>query len=131
MSTHIILIAYFIYLPIALGLTYYVAKTLFRNSRVFMLDIFKGREEIALSTNKLFEVGFYLLNLGFALLILTISVVVPDYQTMVEILSVKVGGFSIYLGVMLFLNLYMFFRGRKASKQSQMVVSKVSNEEQI
>ena len=29
-----------------------------------MLDIFKGREEIANATNKLFETGFYLLNLN-------------------------------------------------------------------
>lgn len=114
-----ILTAYLIYLPIALLLTFYVAHTLFRNSRVFMLDIFHGKEDIALSTNKLFEVGFYLLNLGFALLILQIDTTVSSYQVMVEVLSMKVGGFAIYLGIMLFLNLYMFFRGRRISKQHQ------------
>ena len=67
METSKILIGYAIYLPVVLLLTYYVSKTLFRNSKVFMLDIFKGREEIANATNKLFETGFYLLNLGFAL----------------------------------------------------------------
>ncbi|HEY8898522.1 MAG TPA: hypothetical protein VIM79_27025 [Niastella sp.] len=36
---------------------------------------------------------------------------------MLEILSTKIGGFSIYLGVMLFFNLYLFFRGRRISKQ--------------
>lgn len=69
METTKILIGYTIYLPIALFLTYYVSKTLFRNSKIFMLDIFRGREEIANATNKLFETGFYLLNLGFALMI--------------------------------------------------------------
>lgn len=118
-NPHIVLIAYLIYLPLALSLTYYVAHILFKNSRVFMLDIFYGKEEIAFSTNKLFEVGFYLLNLGFALLILTIDSYVSTYQTMIEILSIKVGGFAIYLGVMLFLNMYMFFRGRKASRRSE------------
>ena len=67
----------------------------------------------------LFEVGFYLLNLGFALLILQIDTTVSSYQVMVEVLSMKVGGFAIYLGIMLFLNLYMFFRGRRISKQHQ------------
>jgi hypothetical protein len=115
MTNNIILIAYFVYLPIALVLTFYVARTLFQNGIVFMLDIFHGKEGIAHSTNKLFEVGFYLLNLGFALLILKIDTPLITYQSMVEVLSAKIGGFAIYLGAMLFGNLFLFFRGRKAS----------------
>lgn len=118
MEHSFIVTAYSIYLPLALVLTFYVARTLFRNSKVFMIDIFNGREEIALCTNRLFEVGFYLLNVGFALLILHINEQIPDYRTLIEKLSYKVGGFSIYLGISLFLNLYLFFRGkRKASEQ--------------
>lgn len=113
-----ILIAYLIYLPLALFLTWYVARTLFSNGRVFMMDIFNGRKEIALSTNKLFEVGFYLLNLGFALWILEMNFA-QTYQDMIEALSRKVGGFSIYLGAVLFLNLYLFFRGKKAARKNR------------
>jgi uncharacterized BrkB/YihY/UPF0761 family membrane protein len=113
----IYLIAYYIYLPVVLVLTWYVAHTLFKNSKVFMLDIFHGKEDIAFSTNKLFEVGFYLLNLGFALIIMPIGAVLTNKQEMMETLSSKIGGFAIYLGVMLFFNLYLFFRGRRISKQ--------------
>ncbi|SHG48377.1 hypothetical protein SAMN04488109_0470 [Chryseolinea serpens] len=116
MNTSYVLTAYLIYLPVTLLLTWYVAHTLFKNSRVFMLDIFRGKTEIAMATNKLFEVGFYLLNVGFALWILEIYAAVASSQQIVEILSKKIGGFSIYLGLMLFFNLYLFFRGRKASK---------------
>jgi hypothetical protein len=119
METTKILIGYAIYLPIAIFLTYYVSKTLFQNGKIYMLDIFKGREEIANATNKLFETGFYLLNLGFALMILTISEYKNDYQTLIEALSYKIGGFSIYLGLMLFLNLYFFFRGKRKAKEAQ------------
>ena len=119
METSKILIGYFIYLPIALGLTYFVARTLFKNGKVFMLDIFKGQEEIANATNMLFKVGFYLLNLGYALLILKISNYDfnETYQNLIEVLSQKIGGFTIYLGIMLFFNLFLFFRGRKKSRQ--------------
>jgi hypothetical protein len=117
MRTSLNLLAYFIYLPIVILLTWYVAHTLFRNSKIFMLDIFNGKSEIALSTNKLFETGFYLLNLGFALLIMKIAVEIFDSRSMLEILSARIGGFSIYLGIMLFFNLYLFFRGRRISKQ--------------
>lgn len=85
-----------------------------------MIDIFKGKEEIALATNQLFKVGFYLLNIGFALMIMEIhSYGFNDtYQNLVEILSSKIGGFTIYLGIMLFFNLFLFFRGRKKSRQT-------------
>lgn len=84
-----------------------------------MLDIFKGREEIANATNKLFETGFYLLNLGFALMILEMNMYDNTYQVLIEKLSYKIGGFSIYLGLMLFLNLYFFFRGKRKASQAQ------------
>ncbi|MBN4072221.1 hypothetical protein JYT14_00675 [Flavobacteriales bacterium AH-315-E23] len=122
MENYYIVKGYTVYLPIVIGLTYYVAHTLFKNGKVFMMDIFKGRQEIALATNTLFKVGFYLLNLGFALMILKIvdSEYNPldTYQELIEVLSTKIGGFSIYLGIMLFLNLLLFFRGKKKAKQS-------------
>lgn len=127
METTKILIGYAIYLPIALFLTYYVSKTLFKNSKIYMLDIFKGREEIANATNKLFETGFYLLNLGFALMILEMNMYDDTYQVLIEKLSYKIGGFSIYLGLMLFLNLYFFFRGKRKASQTQVEQRMVIN----
>lgn len=113
-----ILTGYAIYLPIAILLTLYVSRTLFRNSKVYMLDIFKGRETIAMATNRLFETGFYLLNIGFALLILKMDIYDNTNRELVEELSYKIGGFSIYLGLMLFLNLYFFFRGKRKAKEN-------------
>jgi hypothetical protein len=116
MTTDFNFIAYVIYLPVIIALTWYVAHTLFKNSKVFMLDIFSGKTDIALSTNTLFETGFYLLNLGFALLIMEVNVEISNSRNLMEMLSAKVGGFAIYLGVMLFFNLYLFFRGRRIAK---------------
>ncbi|WP_405295206.1 hypothetical protein [Algibacter sp. Ld11] len=123
-----IIIAYLIYLPIVIALTIYVSKMLFKNGKLFMIDIFKGKEDIALATNKLFEIGFYLINIGWAMLILKITYQAHEsltYQSIIEILSKKIGAFSIYLGVMLFLNLYFFFRGRNKSRQSLKTNTKV------
>lgn len=120
METQMITIAYAVYLPITVLLTLYVAKMLFKNAKVFMLDIFNQKEDIAYATNKLFEIGFYLMNIGFALVILKIYTgynPMDTTQELIEKLSMKIGGFSIYLGIMLFLNMFMFFRGRKKSKK--------------
>ena len=116
-----IITGYLIYLPIVILLTMYVSRMLFKNGKLFMIDIFKGKEDIALATNRLFEIGFYLINIGWALLILRISNNSSHeltYQSLIEKLSLKIGGFSIYLGIMLMLNLFFFLRGRKKSRQS-------------
>lgn len=121
-NTNLVVIGYFIYVPIAVLLTYYVSKTLFSNGKQFMLDIFHGQEGIALATNKLFEVGFYLLNIGFALYTVKIYSL-TTVQGLIETLSTKIGGFSIYLGVILFLNLYLFMRGRKHARRKEVEVA--------
>ncbi len=129
METSKIFIGYLIYLPITITLTFFVSKTLFKNGRTFMIDIFKGKEDIALATNRLFEVGFYLLNIGWALLILKIDSedFQNTYQNLVETLSTKIGGFSIYLGIMLFFNLMLFFRGRKRANKANHVNQQRNN----
>jgi hypothetical protein len=126
MKTDFNFIAYLIYLPVIIALTWYVAHTLFKNSKVFMLDIFHGKTEIAYATNTLFETGFYLLNLGFALVIMNITAEIFSSRNLLEMLSTKIGGFAIYLGIMLFFNLYMFFRGRKASKNRGIIIAETT-----
>ena len=117
--------AYLIYLPVVIVLTYFVARTLFQSGRIFMLDIFGGREEIAEATNQLFKVGFYLLNLGFGLLIMKIAVnynnPMDTNRELIEILTGKIGRFAVYLGIMLFFNLYLFFRGKKKAKENRKI----------
>jgi predicted PurR-regulated permease PerM len=119
MDTKFIVMAYYIYLPVVIVLTWYVARVLFKNGRAFMNDIFHGNEVMAGSTNRLFELGFYLLNVGFAFTIMEITRVIKDYQGLLEELSLKLGGYSIYLGIMLFFNMYLFFRGRRVSKMKR------------
>ncbi|MDF1866498.1 MAG: hypothetical protein P1U70_16810 [Saprospiraceae bacterium] len=115
-NSNLILAGYSIYLPVVIALTLLVSRTLFKNGKQFMLDIFHGKEEIAVATNKLFEVGFYLLNIGFALWIIRLNYI-DNTQDLVESLSEKIGGFAIYLGVILFFNLYLFLRGRKHARR--------------
>jgi F0F1-type ATP synthase assembly protein I len=52
-------------------------------------------------------------------MILEIYLYKDSYQELIEKLSYKIGGFSIYLGIMLFLNLFFFFRGKRKASQAQ------------
>ena len=110
------LIAYLVYLPVAILMTIAVSNVLFKNGKIFMYDIFHQKEDIATATNSLFKIGFYLLNIGFAMLIVYMTEITTTEDFIVR-LSTKIGGFAIYLGVMLMLNLLLFMKGRRKSMQ--------------
>ncbi len=113
--------AYMIYLPIVILLTVLVSQFLFKNSKTFMIDIFHQKEDIAMATNSLFKIGFYLLNLGFALCIIEFFRI-ETVEKLVVALSEKIGGFSIYLGVMMLLNLLLFLKGRKHAMNKEKIL---------
>lgn len=113
--------AYMIYLPIVITLTIFVSQFLFKNSKTFMLDIFHQKEDIAMATNSLFKIGFYLLNIGFALCIIEFFQI-ETVEKLVVALSKKIGGFSIYLGIMMLLNLLLFLKGRKHAMNKNKII---------
>ena len=114
-------LAYSIYLPVAVALTIWVARTLHNNGKAFLVDIFHGQTELAFSVNKLLQVGFYLVNLGFAIINLRIRAEwrynevtrtnmleeLNNLQSLMEVLSSKLGGFILILGLVLFINLFL------------------------
>ncbi len=52
------LIAYLVYLPVAILMTIAVSNVLFKNGKIFMYDIFHQKEDIASATNSLFKNWF-------------------------------------------------------------------------
>lgn len=108
-----ILLSYSLYLPITIVLTVWVAHTLFTNGKVFLLDIFHGNELLASSVNRLLLVGFYLINIGYAVSTLRIFDSIHTTQRMIEVLSLKIGLIILILGGMHFFNLFIFFRLRR------------------
>ncbi|MBV8113271.1 MAG: hypothetical protein JO300_00915 [Silvibacterium sp.] len=51
------------YLVISIALTIWVAHSLYRGGRIFLLDAFHGNEGLTDSVNRLLVVGFYLINI--------------------------------------------------------------------
>jgi hypothetical protein len=106
---------YLIYLAISVTLTVWVARTLHKNGRVFLVDVFHGNEPLADSVNHLLVVGFYLINFGYVSMALKLGYDVLSTQQGIEALSVKVGWVLLVLGSMHFFNLFIFSRMRKRS----------------
>ncbi|MCU1263911.1 MAG: hypothetical protein JWM21_229 [Acidobacteria bacterium] len=113
MDTGMTTYAYLIYLAISIALTIWVARTLHKNGRVFLVDVFHGNEALADSVNHLLVVGFYLINFGYVSLALKLGYNIGTTQDGIEALSVKVGMVLIVLGGMHFFNLFIFSRMRR------------------
>jgi hypothetical protein len=107
------IITYLIYLTLSIALTVWVARTLHRNGRLFLVDCFHGNDALADSVNHLLVVGFYLLNFGFVSYYLRLGVTVANAAEVFEILSVKMGVVSLLLGAVHFVNIYLFHRLRR------------------
>src|ERR671910_2691269 len=104
---------YLVYLAISVALTVWVAQTLHKNGRIFLVDVFHGNENLADSVNHLLVVGFYLINFGYVSLALKLGYEVNTAQEGIEALSVKVGMVLLVLGGMHFFNLFIFSRMRR------------------
>lgn len=106
----IVVATYGAYVVISVFLTIWVAKTLHKNGRVFLVEVFNGDESLADSVNHLLVVGFYLINFGYVSLALKIGGEITSTRMEVEALSWKIGLVLIVLGGMHFFNLFVFQR---------------------
>jgi hypothetical protein len=107
---NVIVVTYIAYVLLSVLLTIWVAQTLHKNGRVFLIDVFNGNESLADSVNHLLVVGFYLINFGYVSLALKMSGAVETAQAGIEALSWKIGLVLIVLGGMHFFNLFIFSR---------------------
>ncbi|CAN5310526.1 hypothetical protein BH23ACT9_BH23ACT9_07380 [soil metagenome] len=106
---------YLVYALVAIGLTVWLATTLFRNGAVFLEEVFTDNPAMAAAVNHLLVVGFYMLNLGWAFLILR-SERPADTVAAVETLASKLGLLLVTLGLIHFANLYVFQRVRRGRR---------------
>ncbi len=113
-----VVITYIMYVTLSIGLTVWVANTLFKNGRVFLIDIFHGNHDLADSVNKLLVVGFYLLNFGYALYALKVYGNIDTMRHSIEALSMKIGVIVFVLGIFHFFNLFLLFKLRKRAKDT-------------
>lgn len=107
---------YFTYAAVSIGMTIWVARTLHKNGRFFLMEAFHGNEGLADSVNHLLVVGFYLINIGFISLFLKSDNTLEGVRGGIELFSGKFGVVMVILGIMHFFNLYVFARIRRRAQ---------------
>jgi hypothetical protein len=108
-----IVTCYVIYIALSVALTIWVARTLHRNGRIFLVQAFHGNEQMADSVNHLLVVGFYLINVGYIALALKYGDKPVTVQDAFEFLSTKIGLVLVVLGAMHFFNMFNFDKMRR------------------
>ena len=112
-TAHPLIAVYLVYAAASIGLTIWLARTLFRNGEVFLEEVFADNPRMATAVNRLLVVGFYLLNLGYALITLEAGQDVVTAIEGIETLARKLGSLLLVLGAIHMANLYIFHRIRR------------------
>jgi hypothetical protein len=105
-------INYIVYLVASILITVWVGRSLNRNGRIFLVENFRGNEQLADSVNHLLLVGFYLINFGFISLALKYGDKPYTIEGGIEFLSTKIGLVIIILGAMHFFNMRALIKFR-------------------
>ncbi len=115
-------VAYLLYLAVTIPLTIWVGRALRRQGEVFLVDVFRGDAGLAHAVNQLLAIGFYLLNFGYLSYFMASSGDVTAGRELMEVVSTKVGGVALVVGVLHFGNVWCLnaFR-RRALLRAQAV----------
>jgi hypothetical protein len=112
------LIDYFLYLIASVLLTVWVGNTLHSNGRLFLIAVFQ-EQGLADSVNRLLVVGFYLINLGAAALLINTGGAPASLADMVQETVTRLGVVLLVLGAMHFFNMLVLHVMRRPLRQQR------------
>ena len=128
------IVAYSIYIPTTIALSIWIANSLHKNTKAFLVERFQNNDSLASSTNNLIQTGFYLIAFGFSFMKMRVrnnahydghDKLIYDQlmssQETIEELAVKLGSFTLILGLLLFFNFFIMLLIQRPKKQVQQV----------
>lgn len=98
-------LAYLIYFIITGFITIWVGRRFFRNGRVFILGLL--RQDVALTDaiNRILLIGYYLLNLGYAALMISTWETIATYTALLESITAMTGRIVLTLSLIHYCNM--------------------------
>ena len=109
-------LAYIIYLVITYLITVHIGLIFYRNGRVYILGALNNDEHLTDFVNKLLLVGYYLLNLGYAALMLRFWGTVTSWTDLLVSICSMTGRIVLGLGLMHFGNMGVIYLIRKRNQ---------------
>jgi hypothetical protein len=109
-------VVYVAYGLVAVGLTAWLARTLFRNGAVFLHGVFADRPGLAEAVNRLLVTGFYMFNLGYGLWVLRAGRGLDAFAA-VQLFVRRLALLLLVLAVMHLLNVFVFWMIRQSRER--------------
>jgi hypothetical protein len=111
-------LAYVLYLMITYLVTVHVGLVFYRNGRVYILQFFHGDAKLADFINKSLLTGYYLLNLGYAALMLRSWKTIHTWAELAAGIVSMTGRIMITLAVIHYLNMGAIWLAGRRRHQS-------------
>ena len=115
--------AYLIYLPIIFFITFRVGWLFYSHGEIYILELFKGDNNITRAVNNMLLTGYYLINLGYATFTLTFWKPIETIHEIISTVSTNTGYIILALAIMHYFNLATIVWLGK----SELVTSKTRN----
>lgn len=123
------IVTYCIYIAVSSSISIWVAKSLHKNTKIFLIERYQKNEALAIATNNLIQIGFYLMAFGYSFMKMNIRHN-PHYednqliyyplqsgQETIEELALKLGHFTLALGILFFINFFIMLKIQRPKKQ--------------
>lgn len=107
-------ISYIIYAPVAIYITVVVGYQCYKNGLVYVRSIFQD-EKISQAINKILLIGYYLTNLGYAIMMIQSWEKVESLLEMLNALTTNLASIIIILAMLHYLNVAVLAMWRKTS----------------
>jgi hypothetical protein len=109
-------IAYIVYLLLTYLITVHVGLRFYKNGRLYILNLLNGDEELTNFINRLLLVGYYLLNLGYAAIMISFWEPITSWLDLFTSICIMTGRIMLTLGFIHFINMTVIYF---LSKQKQ------------
>ncbi len=96
---------YSVYLGVCVIFIAALGRVLHRAGRTFLADAFAGNTVLVGAVQRLLDIGFYLVSLGYVTLTYSTVLQMDSWDQVIDIVSWKVGGLLLVLGVAHIFNL--------------------------
>jgi hypothetical protein len=101
--------AIIIYLFIAYLVTVHVGWKFYTNGKIYIMHLMQQDEQYSNAINKLLLTGYYLLNLGYSAVMITLWIPVYDLSTLISTVATMLSRIILTLGIMHFLNMSVIY----------------------
>jgi hypothetical protein len=112
------ILAYSIFALITIYIILWVGRLFHKNGRIFILSLFHKNEQLADTTNNLLLIGYYLFNIGYAVIQLSYWKTIITRNELLSSIATKIGTLVLLLATMHYINMFIIYQLSKNKTNS-------------